>query len=86
MAIRKDSFGYVVHTRNEFTDNYEGWPVPGGLVEIITVSLPNVVDEAARFRLASINEAGKSWNTGEFPVHIEDVPVLSAAESEALVA
>jgi hypothetical protein len=77
MAFRRSSFGEVIHTRMERTDTYQGYPVPGGLVEHITIFPESAtMDTSQRLRLASVNEYGKTWNTGKFPVRIGDVPTL----------
>jgi hypothetical protein len=87
MAIKKVSVGgveIVITTRMEFAETFEGFPVPGGLVEHVRVDLPRnlnfrSVDETNRLKLVQNWESERAWNTGKFPVSIEDVPTLDVA-------
>lgn len=71
MGIRHTTFGEVVSTRFDERGEHVAW------------GFPTPQDEAAKLRLQTVREfydKGRTWNTGKFPVHIEDVPTLDAAE------
>lgn len=80
MPIRRSHFGEVISTQTIVQED-------GTINEKITWGFVTKKDEAEQLRLQTVQEfrreqtnKGRVWETGQFPVHIEDVPTLAAAE------